>query len=41
VQGHPYVYELYTNDDYRVAENTVHHSAGHPTYVDLPVRSLG
>ena len=29
---------LYTDEDYRVAENTVHHSATHATHVDLPVR---
>jgi len=27
---------LYTDDDYQVAENTVHHSATHPTHVELP-----
>ncbi|SEW31398.1 CocE/NonD family hydrolase [Halobacterium jilantaiense] len=30
--------DLYTSDDYRVAENAVHHSASHPTHVELPIR---
>ncbi|WP_336037921.1 CocE/NonD family hydrolase [Halobacterium yunchengense] len=29
---------LYTDQEYRVAENTVHHSATHPTHVELPVQ---
>ena len=29
---------LYTDDDYQVAENTVHHSATHPTHVELPLQ---
>ncbi|WP_232702238.1 CocE/NonD family hydrolase [Halobacterium wangiae] len=29
---------LYTDDDYQVAENTVHHSATHPTHIELPLQ---
>lgn len=29
---------LYTDEEYRVAENTVHHSATHPTHVELPIQ---
>lgn len=30
--------DLYTDDDYRVAENAVHHSASRPTHVELPIQ---
>jgi predicted acyl esterase len=29
---------LYTDDDYRVAQNVVHHSADHPTHIELPIQ---
>ncbi|PSQ55516.1 acyl esterase, partial [Halobacteriales archaeon SW_12_67_38] len=29
---------LYGDREYRVATNTVHHSATHPTRIELPVR---
>ncbi|MFB6271112.1 MAG: CocE/NonD family hydrolase, partial [Halobacterium sp.] len=29
---------LYTDEEYRVAENTVHHSAEYPTHVELPIQ---
>lgn len=29
---------LFTDDDFRIAENTVHHSATHPTHIELPIR---
>jgi putative CocE/NonD family hydrolase len=29
---------LYGGDEYRVAQNTVHHSSRHPTHVELPVQ---
>ncbi|MXR21428.1 CocE/NonD family hydrolase [Halobacterium bonnevillei] len=29
---------LYVDEEYRVAENTVHHSASHPTHVELPIQ---
>lgn len=31
---------LYADEEYRVAENTVHHSATHPTHIELPIQSF-